>query len=214
MTNVADGIRVTVEFDTPQGCPIAGLTERAATDGGSVPSSVRAEAAAEGVTEFSMEPTAVDSPDAVPIFSHGDVRRYRVQHEEGPECPCRSLGRLGCPVDQYVPEDGDLTLVFYASDHEEARAVLDVLRSRHPGMVVRRVEQSPATSRCRDEALVDRARLTERQLEVLRTAYDMGYFEYPRRNNATAVATELGISLSTFGEHLSTAERKLLGDVL
>lgn len=212
MTNVAEGIRVTVEFDSPQGCPITGLSERASASSNSVPSSVRAEAAAEGVTEFSMEPAAVESPDAVPIFSHGDVRRYRVQHEEGAECPCRSLGRLGCPVDQYVPEDGDLTLVFYASDHEEARTVLDVLRSRYR-MTVRRVEQSPAHGRCRDEALVDRGRLTDRQLEVLRTAYEMGYFEYPRRNNATAVAAELDISLSTFGEHLSAAERKLLGDV-
>lgn len=212
MTNVTEGIRVTVEFDSPQGCPITGLSKRASASSNSVPSSVRAEAAAEGVTEFSMEPAAVESPDAVPIFSHGDVRRYRVQHEEGTECPCRSLGRLGCPVDQYVPEDGDLTLVFYASDHEEAQTVLDVLRSRYR-MAVKRVEQSPAHGRFRDEALVDRGRLTDRQLEVLRTAYEMGYFEYPRRNNATAVAAELDISLSTFGEHLSTAERKLLGDV-
>lgn len=213
MTNVAAGVRVTVEFDSPKGCPITGLTESAAATNGSGPSGVRAEAAAEGVTDFSMAPAAVESPDAVPIFSHGDVRRYRVKHEAETECPCRSLGELGCPVDRYVPEGGTLTLVFYASDHEEARTVLDALRSRYR-LVVRRVEQSPAAGRCRDEALVDRGKLTDRQLEVLKTAYEMGYFEYPRRNNATAVAAELDISLSTFGEHLSTAERKLLGDVL
>ena len=210
MTDVPEGIRVTVSFDSPQGCPIAGLSK---ASNGAVPSSVRPEAAAEDVTEFSLSPAAGDRIDAAPIFSHGEHRRYRVRHDDG-ECPCRSLGRLGCPVDQYVPEEDGLTLVFYASDHEEARTVIEALRSRYRGMVVRRVEQSPAGDRCREEVLVDRAKLTDRQREVLQTAYEMGYFEYPRRNNATAVAAELGISLSTFGEHLSTAQRKLLADVL
>lgn len=214
MTVVPEGIRVTVEFTAPRGCPIAELSDQDSTSSGAVTSRLRAEAAADGVTEFSMHPEAVQSADAVPLFSHGELHRYRLRHDDGPSCPCRALARLGCPVDRYVPEDGNLTLVFYASDHEEAQMVLDALRSRYPGLNVRRLEQSPADGRDRDETLVDRAKLTDRQLEVLRAAYEMGYFEYPRRNNATAVATELGISLSTFGEHISTAERKLLGDVL
>lgn len=210
---MADGVRVTVEFDSPPGCPVAGLSERAAVANGSVTSSAAGPESG-GVTEFSVASDGVDGAGLVPIFSHGDVRRYRIQHDDEAECPCRCLGRLGCPVDRYVPEDGSLTLVFYTSDHREAQQVLEALRARYPGVVVRRVEQSPSEGRCRDEAVVDRGKLTGRQLEVLRTAYEMGYFEYPRRNNATAVAAELGISLSTFGEHLSTAERKLLEDAL
>ncbi len=61
---------------------------------------------------------------------------------------------------------------------------------------------------------MDRGRLTARQREVLETAFEMGYFERPRRANATEVAAELGIGPSTFREHVSAAETKLLEDVL
>jgi hypothetical protein len=66
----------------------------------------------------------------------------------------------------------------------------------------------------RDLVPVDRGRLTERQAEVLSTAYEMGYFEYPRDSNATEVAAELGIRPSTFTEHLSAAQSKLLEDLV
>ena len=65
-----------------------------------------------------------------------------------------------------------------------------------------------------DVVFVDRGKLTDRQHEVLRTAYDMGYFERPRGANATEVAASLDINPSTFTEHLLSAQRKLLGDVL
>ncbi|MEF8843240.1 MAG: helix-turn-helix domain-containing protein [Haloarculaceae archaeon] len=65
-----------------------------------------------------------------------------------------------------------------------------------------------------DPTLVDRGRLTDRQREVLRTAYRMGYFEYPRSANATEVAETLGIGLSTLAEHLAAAQAKLLDELL
>ena len=61
---------------------------------------------------------------------------------------------------------------------------------------------------------VNRGKLTDRQREVLQTAYKMGYFERPKRANATEIAAELDISQSTFTEHLVTAQRKILEDVL
>jgi len=42
----------------------------------------------------------------------------------------------------------------------------------------------------------------------------MGYFERPKRANATEIAADLGIAQSTFTEHLMAAQRKLLRDVL
>lgn len=52
-------------------------------------------------------------------------------------------------------------------------------------------------------------RFTVRQLEVLRVAYDLGYFAWPRDSKAAEVATELGIATPTFSQHLRAAERKL-----
>jgi predicted DNA binding protein len=57
-------------------------------------------------------------------------------------------------------------------------------------------------------------RLTDRQREVLRTAHEMGYFEYPRGANAGEVATALDIEPSTFTEHLNAAQSKLLDELL
>lgn len=52
--------------------------------------------------------------------------------------------------------------------------------------------------------------LTDRQLEVLRTAYAMGYYEVPRTVSTADVAEELGIDASTVSEHLRRAERNVL----
>ena len=51
--------------------------------------------------------------------------------------------------------------------------------------------------------------LTDRQLEVLQTAYFSGYFEEPRARSASDVAASLGIAQPTFSSHLHAAERKL-----
>lgn len=52
--------------------------------------------------------------------------------------------------------------------------------------------------------------LTDRQREVLQTAFEMGYYEWPRDCTAQDVADELGITSTTFSEHVFAAERKVL----
>jgi PAS domain S-box-containing protein len=53
--------------------------------------------------------------------------------------------------------------------------------------------------------------LTDRQQEVLETAYYAGFFEWPRDSSAEEVAELVGVTPPTFHEHLRRAERKLLG---
>jgi len=52
--------------------------------------------------------------------------------------------------------------------------------------------------------------LTNRQQEVLQTAFGMGYYEWPRDCTGQDVADELGITSATFSEHVFAAERKIL----
>jgi hypothetical protein len=56
--------------------------------------------------------------------------------------------------------------------------------------------------------------LTERQRQVLRTAYDMGYYEVPREVTTDDVAANLDVDASTVTEHLQRAERNLLANHL
>jgi len=56
--------------------------------------------------------------------------------------------------------------------------------------------------------------LTDRQLEALRTAYVGGFFEWPRENTGEEIAELMGVSQTTFLQHLRTAQRKTLSLLL
>lgn len=58
------------------------------------------------------------------------------------------------------------------------------------------------------------AQLTDRQREVIQTAYDAGYYDVPRSASTEQLASRLGIDPSTVSEHLQRAERNLLTDHL
>lgn len=53
-------------------------------------------------------------------------------------------------------------------------------------------------------------RLTDRQREVIQTAFDMGYYEVPRKVSTADISAELDLDSSTVAEHLQRAERNLL----
>lgn len=52
--------------------------------------------------------------------------------------------------------------------------------------------------------------LTARQDEVLKSAFEKGYFEYPKRNNMIELAQAFGISVPALAETLRTAEKKIV----
>ncbi|WP_335999019.1 helix-turn-helix domain-containing protein [Halorientalis halophila] len=58
------------------------------------------------------------------------------------------------------------------------------------------------------------AQLTDRQREALRTAYELGFYETPRRTSYEEIATELGCVPSTANDLLRRTEARLVGAVL
>lgn len=56
--------------------------------------------------------------------------------------------------------------------------------------------------------------LTERQLEVFRTAVDSGYYDMPRRATHKDLAGELDCAPSTVDEHLRKAESRVVSGLL
>ena len=56
--------------------------------------------------------------------------------------------------------------------------------------------------------------LTDRQEEIIRTAFSSGYFEYPKRTGSTKLAGSLGISVSTLSEIMRAAQRRILAEYL
>jgi hypothetical protein len=204
------GIRATVAFGGDAGCPVARFAESTGATVDGISTSVAP--AGDVVTEFLIDAKAGESSaPAEPVFSYGTADVYRVEH--GEECPCSCLGGFGCPIHQYAAASGELTLVFHAAGFEQLQAVMAALRDAYD-VDVKRLLHPPLEGRTEERLFVNRGRLTDRQLEALCTAFELGYFERPKRANATEVAEELGISRSTFAEHLAAAQRKLFEDVL
>jgi predicted DNA binding protein len=56
--------------------------------------------------------------------------------------------------------------------------------------------------------------LSREEFKVLLTAFNHGYFEYPRRCKVKEVAKRLGIRSSTFIYHIRNAERKIIREYL
>lgn len=56
--------------------------------------------------------------------------------------------------------------------------------------------------------------LTDRQREVVETAFQLGYYEVPRAVSADRIARELDLDPSTVTEHLQRAERNLMSALL
>jgi PAS domain S-box-containing protein len=105
---------------------------------------------------------------------------------------------------------------------EEAEAVLvvDVPESVDVRPVTDLVTESFSNVDLRSKRTLDRSstqepysrfldRLTDRQLEVLQTAYYSGFFESPRESTGEEVAATLGISPAAFYQHARTVQRKL-----
>ena len=56
--------------------------------------------------------------------------------------------------------------------------------------------------------------LSDRQLEALRTAYERGYFEIPRRTSLEPIAADLEISTSSLSERLRRAQTQLIEETV
>ncbi|MCU4744776.1 helix-turn-helix domain-containing protein [Halobacteria archaeon AArc-m2/3/4] len=225
------GIRAEVKIDTPAECPIAQLSAATETSSYSITKSVSPTDPTRVTEEFmldaelSLESLADDSElelDLGPeleeglteVFSYGSKTVYRFTRERGRGCPCECLAEFDCPIVDVHIESGALYLVFHATDMAGLQEIIGELRERYPNLDVQRLLQSQQDRTEQNLVFVDRSTLTDRQREVLETAHRMGYFDHPKRANAGEVASELEITTSTFTEHLSAAQTKILSAIL
>lgn len=65
-----------------------------------------------------------------------------------------------------------------------------------------------------DSVTVTEPSVSERQLEALEAAWNVGFYEVPRRNGIEAVADELGCAISTASELVRRGEANAVGRVL
>ncbi len=197
------GLRAELVVEDPPDCPVA----QAVCEGaGRTVARTRNEPP---VTEEVVVEQGEPPEGAEPVYEEDSSTVYRFERDtEG--CACETVEGHGSPVlDAYV-RDGDLHVVFHVRTREDLKEVLEDLSETY-SVSVRRVTTAGDPG---ERELVHTDALTDRQREALETAHSMGYFEHPKGANATDVADEMGIAVSTFTEHLSAAQRKLLDGLL
>lgn len=117
----------------------------------------------------------------------------------------------GATVESLGANDGSCHVVATLPQSVAIKAVIEGILTNHPDAEVRaqrQVERTGATRQAFRDALD--TDLTERQREVLQAAYLSGFFGWPRGSTGEEIAASLGITPSTFHQHLRVSERKLL----
>ena len=210
------GIRASFVVRNATGCPLARAS--CEIDGGiddvARSSSLESDAVIEEFEVTARERPGTLSDEAIrKVFSVDGIDVYRFSRETADDCVCEVVERSGTPISAIRAEHGALFLWLYASDVEAVRSVVSDLRAEFDDVRLRHLvrENDGAGD---DYVLVNRSRLTDRQREVVKTAFAMGYFDYDSGTNAGDVAAALGISHSTFAEHLAAAQTKLLEPIL
>ncbi|WP_336000344.1 helix-turn-helix domain-containing protein [Halorientalis halophila] len=209
------GERVAVTLTLPaESYPVTDLFDAPVTVDGTVPYD---DETVQHVVSIPDPVDPVPDPESVPgveavrrVGSDGDAVRLGVVLSR-PTVDSLLVDRGG-RIESVALRDDRLAVVasFHARDDVQGavRCVTDALP-----------EASVASYRTVDRLDEDRgadptAALTERQRTALETAYRGGYFERPKRCNSEELAETLGVSRSTFLQHLRAAQRKLFDAVL
>ena len=132
-------------------------------------------------------------------------------------CPARDLAQRGAIPTTVRSEAGEGTIVAEIPGSRSAARVVGEFLEAHPGitLVAKRSADrlTPRFSRSQLQWAVGE-RLTERQREVLLTAFDEGYYDRAGGTSLEQVGEVLGISAPTVSQHLKAAERGLVALLL
>jgi hypothetical protein len=205
------GVRAEFVFERPEQCPVAASSTE--TEDSLRDISWASESGGTVTEQFSTAGEPSDT-EVEPVFDYGTQQVYEFERDYDEPCICEYIEHSLGPVADAHAADGNLHVTLHAGDVDRLRDLLGDLNDRFGTVRVEYLVQGRDSAGESDLVPVDLRRLTDRQQEVLDTAHEMGYFEYPRDSNASEVAAELDIEPSTFTEHLNAAQSKLLEELL
>lgn len=118
----------------------------------------------------------------------------------------------GAVAQSITAQDGEGRVVVTLAPGADVREFVEMFQTKYPNseLTARRTRDRRARTPHEFKAVFEQ-QLTERQREVLQTAYFGGYFESPRQSTGSDIGEVLGVSQPTVNHHLRTAQRVLLG---
>ncbi len=174
------------------------------TDGNQVFVSVT-ETAVDAFVETAAGMAIVD--DAVTISTNGSEEGV-VQLQLAQPFLAVELADHGALFQEATASPDQTTLVVDVPDTIDIQKIVQLLRETFAAVTLRRKQtlETPAEYDLHSRVLEE---ITDRQLEVLQTAYYSGYFESPRENTGEAIAETLEISPPAFYQHIRAVQRTL-----
>lgn len=140
-----------------------------------------------------------------------------VEREDGPlvelgvETPLFALlDDHGTVLTGLTADGEELGLRLRPSTEAMARSLVEAVRERYAEVDLQSYRQDAEPPSPNSFAADLEERLTDRQLSALVRASEGGFFEWPHEVSGDKLADAMGVSRSTFHQHLRTAERKLV----
>jgi len=126
-----------------------------------------------------------------------------------------SLLSCGAIPQEIVAEPSETRAVVRLPQELDVRVFLDRVREHYPAVELRSRQTVERGTQPREDLFATfEEELTDRQREVLLTAFRSGFFESPRETTGEELADLLGVSQPTVTHHLREAQRRLFATLL
>ncbi len=112
---------------------------------------------------------------------------------------CSTMAGSGCFLISATAKGENLHWTVLASKSEQIKSLVERMRANK--MDARLLSIKDVSSK---------EELTKRQEEILRIAFEKGYFDYPKRTSIRELAKTFGISISTLSEILRSGQKKVM----
>ena len=168
-----------------------------------------------GADPDAFEAAIEKAPAVASVRRISEVGAPRFEVQVAGEPPAEAFASHGGNLQHIRYEGAAARIVAEFPERVDVGRVVDAVRTEYPDL-----ELVAKNTRDRQEEPLDTLRstleseLTDRQRATLEAAVYAGYFEWPRESSGEEIAESLGITSSTFHQHLRTAERKLLSALL
>lgn len=164
------------------------------------------DAPVEAVVDAAAQLVAIDDVQQITTDGAGGVLRLRLTQP----FVAQELADHGAIFREATADPTGTTLVIDIPDSIDSRTILQLVRETFATAELRAKQTLDHTA---EHDLYSKflEKVTDRQLEVIQTAYYSGFFESPRESTGEDVAETLGISPTAFYRHARTVQRKLFG---
>ena len=159
------------------------------------------------VVDFVDDTAAIE---AIQHISDSDPALFEVITRD--EWIAPRISRLGANLQFVKISDRNCRLTVSIPRDRELKSFINQLRDRYPDADLEAKRKEAPNLSPPWEQLVDK-NLTDRQREILTTAYYSGFFEDSRKRNGTEIANSLDISQPAFSKQLRAAQNKLFTSI-